>query len=124
MTERQINELKATLPKWDRGVRPPLTKKQKILDEELRIREMMISNLCYGGDYFHMVQESWYVRNLGADGYDWDILEKLGVPNAKQRVRDIWEEMKADFEKHATVHHCVHTDSEGLTYNSIEWDDE
>lgn len=124
MTRKQIESLKNTLPRWEKGNPPVLTKKQQILEKELEIRDMMLSNLVYGSDYFDMTKQSWYVGNLRKDGYDWDQLEKLGVKDGYKRVQELWEEMKNDFEKHATVEQNVYTDCEGVSYNSVSWDDE
>lgn len=124
MTQRQIKELQATLPKWENGKPPVLTREQEILSTELDIRDSMISCLCYGYDYFQTTKASWYVNNLGSRGYDWDKLKALGVKHAYQRVQQIWAEMKHDFKKHATVERNVHTDCEGLNYNTIHWNDE
>ena len=119
MTERQIEEQKRLL----RNCPKPLTREQEILSKELDIRDMMISNLAYHGDYFKMVKEPWYVRNCHGE-YDWDDLKKLGVKNAYQRVQQIWAEMKRDFKAHATIIPNSGHDSEGLWYNSIVWDDQ
>ena len=124
MTRKQMEALKNTLPRWEKGNPPILTKKQQILEKELEIRDMMLSNLVYGSDYFDMTKQSWYAGNLRKDGYDWDQLEKLGVKNGYKRVQELWEEMKNDFEKHATVEQNVYTDCEGVSYNSVSWDDE
>ena len=124
MTEREMNELKATLPQYEHGYRPPLTQEQEVLDKELTIRRMMLSCLTYGDDYFRMTKQSWYVDNRGPEGFDWDELKTLGVKYAYQRVQQIWTEMKRDFKKHATINRGVYTDCEGVSYNSVVWDDE
>lgn len=124
MTEKQIRALKDSLPKWQNGCPPKLTKEQAILKKELQIRDMMLSNLAYHGDYFAMTKQSWYVNNRSSRGYDWDELKALGVKHAYQRVQQIWAEMKRDFKNHATLVCNVYTDCEGLSYNSIHWDDE
>ena len=49
---------------------------------------------------------------------------KLGVKNGLQRVKDLWEEMKNDFQKHATIVYHVGEDGEGNSYNGVRWDDE
>ena len=124
MTRQQMKELENSLPKWVHGEPPVLTKEQKIIQKELEIRDMMLSNLIYGSDYFAMTKQNWYIRNLSKDGYDWEQLEKLGVKDGLQRVKELWEEMKKDFTEHCTVHYGTYTDCEGLTYNSTTWDDE
>ena len=124
MTEKQINELRASLPKWENGNPPTLTLEQQIISEELDIREFMLSCLVYHQDYFTEIQQSWYVDNRRSDDFDWDRLERLGVKNGRQRVQELWDEMKKDFAEHATILNNVGTDSEGVSYNSVIWDDE
>ena len=110
MTEKQINELRASLPKWENGNPPTLTLKQQIVSEELDIREFMLSCLAYGNDYFEEIKSSWYVHNRRPNDFDWDRLEKLGIKNGRQRVQELWDEMKKDFEEHATIAYNVYTD--------------
>ncbi|MBO7691029.1 MAG: hypothetical protein J6T10_00160 [Methanobrevibacter sp.] len=124
MTEKQINELRASLPKWENGNPPTLTLEQQIISEELDIREFMLSCLAYGNDYFEAIKSSWYVDNRRPNDFDWDRLEKLGIKNGRQRVQELWDEMKKDFEEHATIAYHVYTDYEGCSYNSVVWDDE
>ena len=50
-----------------------------------------------------------------------EICEKIIIN--KERVKQLYEEQKFDISQ-ATIHRGVHTDSEGLTYNSITWADE
>lgn len=124
MTEKQINELRASLPKWENGNPPTLTLEQQIISKELDIREFMLSCLAYDNDYFEEIKSSWYVHNRRPNDFDWDRLEKLGIKNGRQRVQELWDEMKKDFEEHATIAYHVSADYEGCSYNSVIWDDE
>lgn len=99
----------------------PKTEEDRLLELKLDIAEMMLSNLIYGGDYFRMVEEDWYVRNTRPGNFDWDKLEGLRVKDGKAYLKDFWEEMKKDFAEHCIVHKDTYTDSEGLSYNSTEW---
>ncbi len=121
MTQKQIDKLRKTLPSYQNW--ESATTEQKILDKELEIREMMLSNLAYHEDYFEMVKKDWYVRNRGSRGYDWEQLERLGVKDGRKRVEELWEEMKEDFAKYATVHYSSYVDPDGLSYNSVCWED-
>ena len=124
MTEKQIKELQSTLPQWENGNPPVFTPEQAIINEELCIREFMLSCLAYHSDYFSTIKCSWYVNNRRGDDFDWDRLERLGVKNSRQRVQELWDEMKKDFTEHATILDNVGMDGEGVTYNSVVWDDE
>lgn len=124
MTEKQMQELRNTLPQWEHGNPPVFTSEQAIINQELSIREFMLSCLVYHEDYFKEIQSSWYVYNRRSNDFDWDRLERLGVKNGRQRVQELWNEMKKDFAEHATILDNVGTDSEGVSYNSVIWDDE
>ncbi len=73
---------------------------------ELRCRDMINSCLCYGSDPYSSSYVQKYEKDLG-----------------KSRVLELIEEQKEDFAK-ATVYEGVHTDSEGVVYNSIVWADD
>lgn len=122
MTRKEIEEARKNLHEWENGVHRDLTVEEKILSKELDIRDMMISNLVYGDDYFKMCKKDWYIRNRRL--FDWEELEALGVKDGMKRVKELWEEMKEDFKNKCTVHENVYTDCEGLTYNSSTWIDE
>lgn len=83
-----------------------MTKEQIKLYYELQCREMINSCLCYGTDFL----TSRYAK---------DFIDKIGF----DRVHELYEEQVEDFKK-ATLYINVHTDCEGVTYNSIKWADE
>lgn len=113
MTQKQIDEAKATIPSfWERrenGIE--LTEEQKILEKELSCREMINSVLCYN----HITVP----EQLSDDRYIQEYFNKIG----EDRVMELCKEQFDDFQK-ATVIENVHTDSEGVSYNSIVWADE
>lgn len=108
MTDKQIKEMKKTLPRWKNGVPPVLTPQQKILQESLSCRDMINSILCYHG-----------TNNIMDNPYLKKYMESLGTILVSLLV----EEQIQDFSK-ATVLQNVYTDSEGCSYNSIIWGDE
>lgn len=113
MTRKQIEEAKATLPNFwrlrEQGIEP--TEEQKTLSEELRCREMINSVLCY-----HNIQ---YAEEILDNRYVKERINELG----ENRVLELCKEQFDDFQK-ATVLQNVHTDGEGVSYNSIVWADE
>lgn len=130
MTENQIKALKNQLyTKYygdnciiPEGLKMPITKEDQITFKKLDIRQMMLSCLTYGENYFDMVQSSWYTANRNK--YDWEELEALGVEDGLGEVHNLWDEMKTDFKNKACVVNDVYTDSEGVSYNSVTWVDD
>jgi hypothetical protein len=108
MTDKQIQQAKATLPQWKNGKAPILTPEQNQLRRELQCRDMINSILCYKGKEGIMNNEyiADYIDDLGCD-----------------IVKRLCDEQITDFEK-AIVKKNVHTDSEGISYNSIIWADD
>jgi len=80
---------------------------------ELEYRRMIIACVCYGEDYdiFDEKNHCW-----GEYGIKYGF-SKFGY----EKALTIWRNQKEFFETHAIVHKGVHTDYEGCTYNSIEW---
>jgi hypothetical protein len=108
MTDKQIKAAKATLPQWKNGQAPTLTPEQNQLNKELQCRDMINSVLCYKGK-----------ENIMNNEYINDYIDDLG----HDIVQRLCDEQIADFEN-ATVKENVHTDSEGISYNSIIWADD
>ena len=105
MTRKQIEQARMDLPPlmyWDE-----YSEAQKQLSNELSCREMINSCLCY---------ETSFVGSP----YENDFIEMLG----KQTVDRLYAEQCGDFFTKALVKKGVYTDSEGLSYNSVMWDDE
>jgi hypothetical protein len=127
MTDKQIQAVKDRLnekyygnkPYFPDNLKQPITKEDETLYKELSCREMINSCLIYGSDPFRKITKWWYGHGHCERSYMSDYEDKLGV----ERVRQLYEEQKFDISQ-AKVHHNVHTDSEGLSYNSITWADE
>ena len=83
--------------------------------DELSLRQMIISDFCYGGASCCGVYDDRTGR--------WD--ERYGLPYAEkiglERALEVFMEQRAFLQKHATVHDNVYTDHEGCSYNSISW---
>ena len=73
----------------------------------LSVREMVNSILCYGAVVCEYARNKYFVE---AD-------KLLG----KEKVNAIIEDQTKYFTEHAKVLFGVYEDSEGCTYNSIEW---
>lgn len=127
MTDKQIQAVKDRLnekyygdePHFPDNLKQPWTKKDKQLEKELSCREMINSCLIYGSDPFRKIDKWWYGHGYCERSYMSDYEDELG----EERVRQLYEEQKYDISQ-ARIHHDVHTDSEGLSYNSITWADE
>lgn len=103
MTDKQIEQAKKALPKWEAGKKTVYTPEQEHLKKELWCRDMINSILCYDGK-----------RDVIKNRYLYNYIKDLGV-DVVQRLID---EQIADFDK-AVVLRNVHRDSEGISYNSI-----
>lgn len=77
---------------------------------ELSVREMVNSILCYGN-------ASSGVGEYDRNRYFIEADNLLG----KEKVNSIIEDQTMYFREHAKVLFGVYEDSEGCTYNSIEW---
>lgn len=106
MTRKEIEKIKNEIPRFENGIPCKLTKEQKQLHRELDCREMINSCLCYGHSFIESHYSSPYIEELGME-----------------RVLELYNEQKADFDK-AKVFHNVYEDGEGVSYNSIQWEDE
>lgn len=106
MTRKEIEKLKKEIPRFINGIPCKLTQEQQLLHRELECREMINSCLCYGSSFLKSRYSESYVKELG-----------------KERVLELYNEQKVDFDK-AIVLHNVYEDSEGVSYNSIKWEDE
>lgn len=78
--------------------------------QELSVREMVNSILCYGNASSGVGE---YYRNR----YFIEADKLLG----KEKVNSIIEDQTMYFREHAKVLSGVYEDEEGCTYNSIEW---
>ena len=77
---------------------------------ELSVREMVNSILCYGNE------------NVGVGDYDRDrYFIQADKLLDEEKVNAIIKDQTKYFREHAKVLFGVYEDSEGCTYNSIEW---
>lgn len=77
--------------------------------QEIATRRMVNSIVCYGGlKVGEYDREHYFTREDKVLG--------------KERVNQIIADQIEFFRNHAKVHSGVYTDSEGCSYNSIEWD--
>lgn len=106
MTGKQIEKKRNEIPQFENGIPCKLTPEQKALHRELDCREMINSCLIYGTKFLETRYSEKYIKKLG-----------------EKRVLELYNEQKADFDK-AIVFHNVYEDSEGISYNSIKWEDE
>lgn len=106
MTGKEIKKIRKEIPGFRNGVACNLTAEQKQLHRELDCREMINSCLCYGSNFLESRYSEPYIQDLG-----------------RERVLEIYNEQKINFDK-AIVLHNVYEDGEGITYNSIKWEDE
>lgn len=107
MTDREIERLERTLPRWENGRPPVRTEEQQRLMEELHCRNMINSVLCY-----------YWPCNLLENRYIAEYAMKLG----QETVEGLCREQLEDFKK-AVVLKDVSRDTDGLSYNSIIWAD-
>lgn len=91
---------------------PFYTEEMRREDEELDCRSMVLSCVCYGMDYdfYDEQKERW-------GQYGLDYVEKLGA----ERTLEIFRDQRDYMREHATIHVGVHSDYEGCSYNSIDW---
>ena len=87
------------------------TCEQKTIQNKIDCLSMIDSNLIYG-DRFWQIQNNWDGQYSYADTY----IKKIGEDN----VRELYNARKEYFRHHVRVHTDVHTDCEGVSYNSIE----
>lgn len=108
MTGKQLEKLKASLPKWNNGKPPVFTVEQEQLERKLWCIEMINSILIYDGK--NNIMENPYLQKY---------IDELGLEVVKYLVN---EQIK-DVEK-AKVLKNTSVDCDGISYNSIVWADE
>lgn len=109
MSKEQITNLTKGFPsrfEWNKW-----TGEQKLIRNKLDCLSMIDSNLVYG-DRFWQKQNNWDGHYSYADKY----IKKIGEDN----VRELYNARKEYFRNHVRIHTNVHTDFEGVSYNSME----
>lgn len=87
-----------------------MTEEERKELRELSVREMVNSILCYGN-------ASSGVGEYDRNRYFIEADKLLG----KEKVNSIIDDQTKYFREHAKVLYGVYEDSEGCTYNSVEW---
>lgn len=114
VTDKEVAEAKRKLREkgigWVNGeFKAPKSKEDKELYAELEAMGMIHSFVAY---------HNWNSKDIWfSSHYFKDHLKALG----KEKLQAL---IDVTLSKVETVKHCVHTDSEGLTYNSIVWKEE
>lgn len=110
MTRTQMAHLTSDFPSrldWNKS----WTDEQKLIQNKLDCISMIDSNLIYS-DQFWQKQKHWDGYYSYADNY----IKDLG----EETVRELYDARKNYFQNHVKIHRNVHTDSEGVSYSSIE----
>lgn len=102
MNEKQYKAAENTLPKGI-GCFNRMTDKEKQLYHELSCIDMLNSILTYGNGKCSI--DNYYLQSY---------IKDLG----EARVKELVDEQVEHYRRYVVIHHNVHTDSEGLTYNS------
>lgn len=96
-----------------RGCGKFMTKDDNRRLAELHFREMIICCICYNNenDIYDNRTKTW-----GKYGFEYGLM-----PFGHERAMEIFLEQKKYMEQHATISRNVHTDMDGVSYNSITW---
>ena len=108
MTDKELQKLKDTLPKWESGKPPVFTAEQEELDKKIWCIEMINSILIYNGK--SNIMNNPYLKKY-IDELGFDVVEEL----VNEQIKDVEE---------AKILRNVHVDCDGISYNSIVWADE
>lgn len=108
MTRKELEKLKATLPKWKNGKPPVFSEEQKQLDKKLWCIEMINSILIYDGKF--QIMENPYLQSY-IDSLGFDVVESL----VNEQIQEV---------EQATILKNFSVDFDGVVYNSIIWKDE
>ena len=122
MTDKQLNQVKQQLHEemrahgygWINGDYIFPAKRYKVVEQELSCIEMINSILAYQGAGMTDAEQVMQMEERSYYNYLAKYVEMFG---REQVVALIQEQINSiDY-----VQHCVHTDSEGCSYNSIVW---
>jgi hypothetical protein len=125
MTDRQLDQAKKALREemnahgygWINGnyIKPP--KKYYLRDREIWCIEMINSILAYQGAGMTDAEKVMQMEECNYYNYLAEYVEMFGRDKVVALIQ-------GQIDSIDRVKHCVHTDSEGCTYNSIIWKDE
>lgn len=109
MSKEQITNLTKGFPsrfEWNKW-----TGEQKLIRNKINCLCMIDSNLVYGDQF-------WKKQNYGEGSYSCadPYIEEIGEEN----VRELYNARKEYFRHHVRINTDVYTDSEGVSYNSVE----
>lgn len=108
MTDKELQKLKDSLPKWESGKAPVFTAEQEELDKKIWCIEMINSILIYNGK--SNIMKNPYLKEY-IDELGFDVVEEL----VNGQIKDVEE---------AKILRNVSVDCDGISYNSIVWADE
>lgn len=115
MTSDQLGEIRKNLPSALQYNTPNVwSDEDKHLDMQLRCLSMIDACLTYQTDF--MKPRPYLTDAVGDGSYAYAFIQYLGDEN----VKELYNYRKDYFDNHVRVIHGVDTDSEGVTYNSIE----
>lgn len=115
MTQDQLGEIRKNLPSpLQYNTKGVWSDDDKHLDKQLRCLSMIDACLTYQTDF--MEPRPYLTDAVGDGSYAYAFIQDLGDDNA----RELYDYRKDYFANHVRVIHGVDTDSEGVTYNSIE----
>ena len=99
---------------WINGnyTKPP--KEYELRDRELWCIDMINSILCYNCAGYQDAEQVMRYEETSYHNYLADYVELFG----RDKVVALIQEQINSIE---SINHCVHTDNEGCTYNSINW---
>lgn len=99
-----------------------MTESERRLYHELAWREYINACLTYGQLHHAITSDNQLAARVYLCGVDETY--SIGEWISKERAVEIAREQESDFNARATVHYNVYTDNEGLTYNSVSWNED
>ena len=115
MTQDQLGEIRKNLPSpLQYNTKGVWSDDDKYLDMQLRCLSMIDACLTYQTDF--MEPRPYLTDAVGNGSYAYAFIQDLGDDN----VKELYDYRKTYFANHVRIIHGVDTDSEGVTYNSIE----
>ena len=118
MTDKQIEKLRDSL----RGkMFKDMSKEEYILYHELSWRSFVNSCLIYDQEY-HIVDKEGNLA-IKPNDYVYSRYNLYIKPIGEERAMELYREQKKAFAR-AKVIKNVATDSEGVSYNSVKWEDD
>lgn len=115
MTQDQLGEIRKNLPSpLQYNTKGVWSDDDKRLDMQLRCLSMIDACLTYQTDF--MEPRPYLTDAVGDGSYAYAFIQYFGDKD----VKELYNYRKDYFTNHVRIIHGVDTDSEGVTYNSIE----